>query len=172
MIDDYPNDYGHDPDEPECGNCGEQECPICGSACHYCGGQGWGVVGCDWDQKIRSTARTTVRLRTARAAEARARRRTVISGEEIGMLKVRKTVSVMREVEVLKLYISEALNPGGACTNLKCTACGKKLGAKKFGTAWIRDGGGERSIRLCWDCAKVAQAHAPREGTRTQEAAE
>jgi len=88
------------------------------------------------------------------------------------MLKVRKTVSVMREVEVLKLYISEALKPGGVCTNFKCTACGKKLGARKFGTAWIRDGGGERSIRLCWDCTKVAQAHAHREGTRTQEAAE
>lgn len=49
MSDDYPNDYGHDPDEPECGNCGEDECPICGAHCHYCCGDGYGVVGCDWD---------------------------------------------------------------------------------------------------------------------------
>lgn len=38
-----------DPDEPECGNCGDDFCPVCGACCHYCGGEGYGVVGCDWD---------------------------------------------------------------------------------------------------------------------------
>lgn len=36
-------------EEPECGNCGEDECPVCGGCCHTCGGEGWGVVGSDWD---------------------------------------------------------------------------------------------------------------------------
>lgn len=36
-------------DEPEDCDCGDEECPICGASCHYCGGEGYGMVGCDWD---------------------------------------------------------------------------------------------------------------------------
>jgi len=42
-----PDDYEYD-DEPDC-MCMDDECPICKTTCHYCGGEGYGVVGCDWD---------------------------------------------------------------------------------------------------------------------------
>jgi hypothetical protein len=32
---DYLDDYCDDPDNPP--------------TCHYCGGEGWGIVGTDWD---------------------------------------------------------------------------------------------------------------------------
>lgn len=44
---DKRDDYGYD-DEPDC-MCGMDDCPICDTTCHYCGGEGWGIVGCDWD---------------------------------------------------------------------------------------------------------------------------
>lgn len=37
----------HD-DEPEC-NCMDDDCPVCSPPCHYCHGEGYGIVGCDWD---------------------------------------------------------------------------------------------------------------------------
>ena len=40
-----------EPDEYEdvkCG-CNMDECPVCDTRCHYCGGAGWGFVGTDWD---------------------------------------------------------------------------------------------------------------------------
>lgn len=39
--------YEYD-DEFECA-CMDDDCPTCNPSCHYCGGEGWGIVGCDWD---------------------------------------------------------------------------------------------------------------------------
>jgi hypothetical protein len=36
-------------DEPDGCMCGDDECPECGRDCSYCDGQGWGIVGTDWD---------------------------------------------------------------------------------------------------------------------------
>lgn len=33
---------------PDCG-CGDDDCPACNPCCHYCGGEGWGIIGVDWD---------------------------------------------------------------------------------------------------------------------------
>jgi hypothetical protein len=41
------SDDREDIDEPYC-DCGDPDCPDCGD-CHYCGGDGWGIVGTDWD---------------------------------------------------------------------------------------------------------------------------
>ena len=38
-----------DDDEPEFCDCGDDDCPECSGSCHYCHGEGWGVIGCDWD---------------------------------------------------------------------------------------------------------------------------
>ena len=38
-----------DDEEPECCDCGDDDCPECGGNCWYCHGEGWGVVGDDWD---------------------------------------------------------------------------------------------------------------------------
>ena len=35
-------------DEPDC-MCGDNECPQCNKSCHYCGGDGCGAYGDDWD---------------------------------------------------------------------------------------------------------------------------
>lgn len=35
-------------DEPEC-MCMDDDCPLCNTLCHYCGGDGYGIVGTDWD---------------------------------------------------------------------------------------------------------------------------
>jgi hypothetical protein len=40
-------DIGDD-DLPEC-DCGDDECPVCNTDCWHCHGEGWGVVGDDWD---------------------------------------------------------------------------------------------------------------------------
>lgn len=39
----------HDPfdDEHDCA-CGDDECPSCGARCTECGGDGWGILGCDF----------------------------------------------------------------------------------------------------------------------------
>lgn len=34
-------------DYPECG-CQMDDCLICNTSCHYCGGEGWGIRGHDW----------------------------------------------------------------------------------------------------------------------------
>ena len=34
--------------DDSCG-CGQDDCPECNRWCHYCGGDGWGIVGTDWD---------------------------------------------------------------------------------------------------------------------------
>lgn len=43
-MDERDDEYDDDP----CG-CGEDDCPQCSPACHYCRGEGWGFVGTDWD---------------------------------------------------------------------------------------------------------------------------
>ena len=37
-----------DEDDGRCG-CQQAGCPECDRWCHYCGGDGWGIVGTDWD---------------------------------------------------------------------------------------------------------------------------
>lgn len=49
LSDDYPSNAcpdepWHDPDGPECGGCGEYGCVLCGGPCHYCEGDGWGIL--------------------------------------------------------------------------------------------------------------------------------
>ena len=72
-------------------------------------------------------------------------------------LKVRATVQKMVPVEVLELKTSGPLSEGSVAAGFKCSACGHKLGGRTFGTAWIRDSKGDRSMRLCQDCAVDAQ---------------
>lgn len=38
----------YDDDYNDCA-CGDPDCPECGRDCSYCGGEGYGVVGADWD---------------------------------------------------------------------------------------------------------------------------
>lgn len=43
-----PTPDSYEEDEPEC-MCMDDECSICNPASHYCGGDGYGIVGTDWD---------------------------------------------------------------------------------------------------------------------------
>ena len=29
--------------------CMDEDCPVCNDRCHYCGGDGFGIIGVDWD---------------------------------------------------------------------------------------------------------------------------
>jgi len=44
MVDEPEDDW----DEPGC-TCGELGCIHCAIHCHYCDGNGYGIVGVDWD---------------------------------------------------------------------------------------------------------------------------
>lgn len=44
-----------------------------------------------------------------------------------------------------------------AC-GFKCSACGAKLGERRFATAWVKDESQEYSLRLCEDCGIKAEA--------------
>lgn len=73
------------------------------------------------------------------------------------MLKIKKLIPTMVPVEVLKLRVHSQLSVGTVATGFKCSACGEKLGARRFGSAWIKDSQDERSLRLCWDCVQDAR---------------
>ena len=79
------------------------------------------------------------------------------------MLKINKPIVCRVAVDVLKFNWCGQLVPGAIATTFRCSACGGKLGARWFGIAWIRDANGiERSLRLCEECGKSAEA-----GTQT-----
>lgn len=46
-TDDHEYSYEGE-DEYDC-MCMMDDCPTCSPSCHYCGGDGWGIVGTDWD---------------------------------------------------------------------------------------------------------------------------
>lgn len=71
-------------------------------------------------------------------------------------LQIKKLVSKMCPVTTLKLRWSGPLTEDHIARHFKCAACRRPLGARRFGTAWISDNGGERSMRLCEDCANEA----------------
>ena len=41
---------------------------------------------------------------------------------------------------------------------LPCSACGQKLGKRKWGLAFAEVDGSSRGLRLCEDCTKIAEA--------------
>jgi hypothetical protein len=63
-------------------------------------------------------------------------------------------------VEVLKFRWCGTLTPASVAGSFKCTACGSRLGARRFGIAWILANDGERSVRLCEDCGVDAEESA------------
>ena len=77
------------------------------------------------------------------------------------MLRVSRKTTKLVPVEVLRLRISGMLSADGVAAGFRCSACRQKLGGRRFGTAWIRDSGGERSLRLCWDCTLDALESCP-----------
>jgi len=73
------------------------------------------------------------------------------------MLMIRKPTYRKFPVTVLKFRWCGTLRPVDCGANFKCSACGGRLGARRFGIAWIRDGEEERSLRLCEDCGREAE---------------
>ena len=71
------------------------------------------------------------------------------------MLKV--TVATTKQVPVkvlnFKWYTPTAL------TSLRCSACRKPIGNKRWGGAWIEDAKGNRGMRLCEKCGEKAEKH-------------
>jgi hypothetical protein len=73
------------------------------------------------------------------------------------MLKIYKTVRRAFDVTVISLKRYDA-PLRGKCQDFRCTCCSAKLGDRGWGLAWINDGKGERSARLCFDCTEDAAA--------------
>lgn len=73
------------------------------------------------------------------------------------MLKINKRIVRRVPVEVKQLRWFGPLADNSAAAGFRCSACGRKLGARTFAAAWIRDGDQERSMRLCEDCGKAAE---------------
>lgn len=71
-------------------------------------------------------------------------------------LSIKKPSVRLCPVTTLSLRWSGPLKERSVACTFKCSACNKKLGARRFGTAWISDNGATRSMRLCEDCAKKA----------------
>jgi hypothetical protein len=75
----------------------------------------------------------------------------------VNMLKIYKTVRRAFDVTVISLKRYDA-PLRGKCQDFRCTCCSAKLGDRGWGLAWINDGKGERSARLCFDCTEDAAA--------------
>jgi hypothetical protein len=73
------------------------------------------------------------------------------------VLKINKPTVRRVAVAVKMLCWSGPLVASSVATGFKCSACGQKLGSRMFATAWINDGGSERSMRLCESCGKSAE---------------
>lgn len=71
------------------------------------------------------------------------------------MLKVYKSVRKGVPVTVLR-FEQKAPLLDERLQRLRCTCCGFKLGARPWGSAWIRDDNGERGARLCAECCEEA----------------
>ena len=74
------------------------------------------------------------------------------------MLTIKKTkrITINEPVEVLRV---RRLNPVSKnLQNLKCTACGQKIGNREWGSAWVKQGNIKRGLRLCKDCLDIAEA--------------
>lgn len=76
------------------------------------------------------------------------------------MLTINQMRTVKVPVKVLSMrWSSGALTEHSEASVFKCSACGSKLGARRFATAFIRkDSGAEHSMRLCEDCGVQAEA--------------
>lgn len=75
------------------------------------------------------------------------------------MLTINEQRTVKVPVTVLSMRWSGELNPGSMATAFKCSACGTKLGDRRFAVAFIRKKNGvEHSMRLCEDCGLEAES--------------
>ena len=72
-------------------------------------------------------------------------------------LKIYKSVRKAFPVTVLKLDKHPALI-GAELQTLRCTCCQQALGDRPWALAWIDDGKEKRSVRICEDCIKEAEA--------------
>ena len=72
-------------------------------------------------------------------------------------LKINRRVTKKVAVDVVSFKWFGQLTAESVAAGFKCTACGSKLGARRFGAAMIEDGGGQRSVRLCEDCGIDAE---------------
>jgi len=72
------------------------------------------------------------------------------------MAKLTKTVPTTKRVPVIVLNF-EWYKPT-ALTRLRCAACRKPIGDKRWGGAWIKDEKGNRGMRLCEKCGEKAES--------------
>ncbi len=66
-----------------------------------------------------------------------------------------KTVKTTKQVPVD--VINFKWHEPTALVSLRCSACRKPIGDKRWGGAWIRDEKGERGMRLCEQCGIKAE---------------
>ena len=76
-------------------------------------------------------------------------------------LKINKRVTKKVPVEVVSFVWFGELTEGSVATEFKCSACGSKLGARRFGAGMIEEGGKQRSMRLCELCGIEAEKESP-----------
>ena len=60
-------------------------------------------------------------------------------------------------IKVLSLELNKPVREGSLLVNLPCSACGKPIGNRRWGLAWVKDNKGKHAMRLCEECAKKAE---------------
>ena len=72
-------------------------------------------------------------------------------------LKINKQVTKKIPVNVVSFRWFGRLTESSVAAGFKCSACGDKLGARRFGAAMIEENGLQRSLRLCESCGVDAE---------------
>ena len=72
------------------------------------------------------------------------------------MSKLTKTVPTTKQIPVIVLNFK--WHKPTALTTLRCSACRKPIGDKRWGGAWVEDGKGKRGMRLCEKCGIKAES--------------
>ena len=72
-------------------------------------------------------------------------------------LKIKVRTTKMVPVKIVSLRWAGKITDGSVSEKFHCSACGERLGARKFAVAMIERDGVQQSLRLCEDCGIKAE---------------